>query len=261
MLKITATNAYNNSLQVTQNSLFRATAEGLNPPPGTIYTAELASKNGSLYNASKVNNRNIILHIWPTGRSAEAARLELYKVFNVSKFVRLRIQTGARDCTAEGYVEDMPGDFDQPAQELQVSIICPDPFLTATAATEKTISTSGTAETVTNGGDFETGAIFEITATGAVEGLTISNATTGQSFGIAVTLAAGDKITLNTKQGEKGLYLTRSGQAPVNALNLMTDGSSWPILQPGSNSVAFTATSGGANATMKVTFSALYGGI
>ncbi len=261
MLKITATNAYNNSLQVTQNSLFRVTAEGLNPPPGTIYTAEMASKNGSLYNTSRVNNRNIILHIWPAGRNTEAARLELYKVFKVSKFVRLHIQTPARDCTAEGYIEDMPSDFDQPAQEMPISIICPDPFLIATTATEKTLNTAGTAETINNTGDFESGAVFEITATGAVEGLTISNATTGESFGIAVTLAAGDKVTLNTKQGEKALYLTRSGQAPVNALNLMTDGSAWPILQPGNNSVAFTATSGGANASMKVTFSALYGGI
>lgn len=261
MLKITATNAYNNSLQVTQNSLFRVTAEGLNPPPGTVYTADLASKNGSLYNTSKVNNRNIVLNIWPAGRNPEAARLELYKVFKVSKFVRLHIETSARDCTAEGYIEDMPGDFDRPDQQVQVSIVCPDPFLTATAATEKTITVAGTAETVTNAGDFETGAVFEITATGAVEGLTIENETTGETFGIDVTLAAGDKITLNTKQGEKGLFLTRSGSAPVNALNLMTDGSSWPILQPGSNSVAFDANAGGGNATMKVTFSALFGGI
>ena len=55
MLKITASNGYGQSLQVTQSSLFRVTAEGLNPPPGTVYTADLATKDGSIYNASKVN--------------------------------------------------------------------------------------------------------------------------------------------------------------------------------------------------------------
>lgn len=261
MLKITATNAYNDSLQVTQNSLFRVTAEGLNPPAGTIYTAELASKNGSLYSASKVNNRNIILNVWPAGRNTAACRLELYKIFKVSKSVNLRIETGSRDCEIDGYIENMDSDFDNYAQQMQISIVCPDPLLKAHTPTTASATTAGTAVTVANAGDFDTGAVFEITATGAVEGLTISNNTTGETFGINVTLAAGDKVTLNTKQGEKSLILTPNGQSPTNILNKMTDGSKWLTLQPGNNSVAFTATSGGANATMTIAFSALYGGI
>ena len=261
MLKITAINQYGQSLQVTQNSLFRTTAAGLNPPPGSIFTAELATKNGSLYNGSKVNNRNIILTIYPAGRDVAAARLDLFRVFKVSQYIRLQIETEKRTCYAVGYVEDMPSEYDDPAQNCAVSIICPDPFLVAATETTAAIPTAGTAVSVNNAGDFETGAEFTITATGACSGLTFANATTGQTFGVNVTLAAGDKLTLTTKQGEKSLILTRSGESPTNALNLMTSGSVWPILQPGANNIAFNATSGGANASMAVKFSALYGGI
>lgn len=261
MLKITATNLYNQSLQVTQNSLFRVTAEGLNPPTGTVFTADLATKDGSLYNASKVNNRNVILNIWPSGRDVEACRLELYKVFKVSKFVRLHIETGSRNCTIDGYVEDMPADFDSMAQQMQVSIICPDPFLVANTETTANVTTAAQAVTVANSGDFETGAIFEITATGACSGITIANSTRSETFNINVTMAAGDKLVLNTKRGEKSLTLQHTGESPVNILNLMEQDSEWPLLQPGNNSVLFNASEGGANATMKVTFSALYGGI
>lgn len=261
MLKITASNAYGQSLQVTQSSLFRVTAEGLNPPPGTVYTADLATKDGSIYNAAKVNNRNIILNIWPCSRDVEACRLELYKIFKVSKFVRLHIESGRRNCNINGYVEDMPADFDSPEQQLQVSIICPDPLLQANSESTASIPTAGTAVTVANGGDYETGAIYEITATGECSGITIGNSTRGETFGINVALAAGDKLTLNTKRGEKSLILTRSGADPANIINLMEQDSQWPMLQPGNNAVLFDATAGGANATMKVTFSALYGGI
>ena len=261
MLKITARNQYGDSLQVTQCSQFRATAAGLNPPAGTVYTADLATKNGSLYNSSKVNNRNIILNIWPTGAHVEAARLALYKVFKISKWIRLEIETDARKTYIDGYIEDMPGDLFENPQQLQISIICPDPFLLAKTPTAAAVDTAGAAETIENAGDFETGAVFEITATGAASDITITNETTGQTFAVDIDLETGDKLTLNTKQGDFSLTYTASGADPVNVLNLMQDGSKWIELQPGNNAVSFNATSGGANLAMAITFSALYGGI
>lgn len=261
MLKITARNEYGESLQVTQSSQFRVTAAGLNPPTGTVYTADLATKDGSLYNSSKVNNRNIILNIWPTGAHVEAARLALYKVFRVSKWIHLDIESDARKCYAEGYIEDMAGDLFENPQQLQISIICPDPHLIAKTATAAAVPTAETPVTIANAGDYETGAVFEVTATGAASDVTITNATTGQTFSVDIDLAAGDKLTLSTKEGDLYLTYTASGHDPENVLNLMQDGSKWIELQPGNNAVSFNATSGGANLAMAVTFSALYGGI
>ena len=261
MLKITATNLYGKSMQVTQNSLFRATVAGLNPPPGAIFTADLATKDGSLYNASKVNNRNIIITIYPAGPNIEAARLQLYDVFKVSKYIRLQIETGTRKCITEGYIEDMPGDLWENPQSLQISIICPDPFLEAVTETTAAATTAGTAVTVANGGDYETGATFAITATGACSGIRIGNQTTGQEFVANVDLVAGDVLTLETKEGSKALLLKHTGQDPEDVINLMDVNSEWPELWPGNNAVYFNASAGGANATMAVAFHALYGGI
>ena len=259
MLKVTATNLYGQSLQVTQNSSFRTLVAGLNPPTGSVFTMELATKDGSLFNAGKVNERFITLTVYPQG-DVEAARHELYKVFKVSKAVSLAIESGSRKCTILGYVEDFPAEFDTPAQSLQISIKCPDPFFRALSDVSASVPTAGTAVTVANTGDVETGAEFAVTATGAVEAVTIINATTGESFTANVSMVSGDVLKLTTVRGHLGLTLTHDGTT-TNILNLMESGSDWITLWPGNNSIAFAATSGGANASMAVTFTPLYGGL
>lgn len=261
MLKITAQNLYGDSIQLTQNASLRVTVAGLNPPTGTVFTADLATKDGSIYNSAKANNRNIVLTIWPQGYNIETVRMSLYKVFKIAKYIKLTIENGVRKATIEGYIDNIDGDLFEAPQSLQVSIINPDPFFVAYTATTKAVTTAGTAETVVNAGDMESGAVFTITATGAASDIVIANSTTGQSFGIDVDLAAGDVLVLDTKRGEKALLLTISGGTPENILNQMTEGSTWPMLQPGNNSIAFTAASGGANLSMSVEFNALYEGM
>lgn len=261
MLKITAQNIYGDSIQLTQNSSLRVTVAGLNPPTGTVYTADLATKDGSIYNSAKANNRNIVLTIYPQGFNVEAIRLSLYRVFKIAKYIKLTIENNSRKATIEGYIDNIDGDLFEAPQALQVSIINPDPFFVAYAPTTAAVATAATDVTVANNGDMETGAVFTITATGAASGITITNSTTGKSFGIDVDLSTGDVLTLNTKRGEKALLLTISGGTPENILNLMTEGSSWPMLQPGNNAIQFTADSGGTNLSMTVTFSALYEGM
>lgn len=261
MLKITATNLYGNTLQVTQNSLFRTVAAGLNQPTAAVFLADLATKDGSIYNSSKLNNRNVILTIWPNGYGVEAARHELYKVFKSSRYVRLDVETGSRSCWCEGYIESAESDFDSAAQEMQFSIVCPDPFLRAKTPVTAAVAAAATPVTIVNSGDFDCGAEYTITATGACTGLSITNATTGQTFGINITMAAGDSLKLTTVRGSLSLTYTASGHDPVNILNLMADGSEWPMLNPGNNSVSFNAAEGGANASMSVSFTPLYGGI
>lgn len=261
MLKITATNFYGNTLQVTQNSLFRVVAAGLDQPTAAIFLADLATKDGSLYNSSKLNNRNVVLTVWPNGYSVEAARHELYKIFKSSRYVRLDVETGTRACWCEGYIESAPSDFDSSAQEMQISIICPDPFLRAKTPVTAAVATAATPVTIANAGDFDCGAEYTITATGACSGFSITNATTGQTFTVNTALAAGDTLKLTTVRGSLSLIYTAAGQDPVNILNLMGEGSEWPMLRPGNNSVSFNATEGAVNASMSVTFTPLYGGI
>ena len=79
-----------------------ASVAGLTPPQGAVYTSEVATKDGSIYNASRSQNREIVLTIYPQER-IEAARLALYGVFKLAKWVRLELHTKQRRVTIEGF--------------------------------------------------------------------------------------------------------------------------------------------------------------
>ena len=259
-IKIKATNSYGTSIQLTQQAAYAvASVGGLTPPQGAVYTSEVATKDGSFYNASRSQNREIVLTIYPQER-IEAARLALYNVFKLAKWVQLELQTKQRHVTIEGYVESMQGDLYENPQNLQISIICPDPYFEDYTTTTTAIPEVGTAVTVANVGDEEAGAVFTLTASGNVSDPAIYNNTTGQTFGLDVDLVSGDVVTIDTRRGSLRATLTHSGTV-TNIINAMTSGSTWPRLQPGNNSVRFNAASGGSALTCSVAFTPIYEGL
>lgn len=259
-IKIKATNSYGTSIQLTQQAAYAvASVGGLTPPQGAVYTSEVATKDGSFYNASRSQNREIVLTIYPQER-IEAARLALYNVFKLAKWVQLELQTKQRHVLIEGWVESMQGDLYENPQNLQISIICPDPYFEDYSTTVTNITTAGTAVTIANVGDEEAGAVFELTASGNVSDPTIYNNTTGQSFGLDVDLVSGDVVTIDTRRGSLRATLTHNGTV-TNIINAMTNGSTWPRLQPGNNSINYNASSGGAALTCAVAFTPIYEGL
>ena len=259
-IKIKAANSYGTSLQLPQQAAYAvASVAGLTPPQGAVYTSELATKDGSFYSASRSQNREIVLTIYPQER-IEAARLALYGVFKLAKWVRLELQTKQRHVTIEGYVESMQGDLYENPQNLQISVLCPDPFFEDVTTATTALPTADTAVTVANAGDEEAGAVFTLTASGAVTDPTIYNTTTGQSFGLDIDLVSGDVVTIDTRRGSLRATLNHGGTVS-NIINAMTSGSEWIKLQPGNNSVKFNAESGGAALTCSVAFTPIYEGL
>ena len=60
MFEITLENANGDQLNFAQNSAFTVTEiDGLNPPPATINTSQIALIDGAKYNSSKLNMRTI----------------------------------------------------------------------------------------------------------------------------------------------------------------------------------------------------------
>lgn len=259
-IKIKATNSYGNTLQLTQQAAYAvASVSGLTPPEGAVYTSEVATKDGSIYSASRSQNREIVLTIYPQEK-IETARLALYTVFKLAKWVQLELQTGSRHVTIEGYVQSMQGDLYENPQQLQISVLCPDPFFEDYTTTTTALTTAGTAVTVANAGDEEAGAVFTLTASGSVSNPTIYNTTTGQTFGLTLNMASGDTVTIDTRRGSLRATLTHNGTA-TNVINNMTNGSSWIKLQPGNNSINYNASSGGASLTCSVAFTPIYEGL
>lgn len=102
-----------------------------------------------------------------------------------------------------------------------------------------------------NRGDVETGAVIVIDAIGTVVTPKIYDFDTNEYFIVNTTLQRGDRLTINTRRGEKNVTLLRSG-VETNLVGYIQPGSTWFQFAPGRN-----IFSGGADAmaeNMMVTF-------
>ena len=101
---------------------------GLGPSKATINTSDVATMDGSVYNSSRRENRNIVLDLmmypFPT---IEDSRLLTYRYFPIKKQVRLEIETDNLNVHTYGYVESNEPDIFSEEESTQISIICPDP--------------------------------------------------------------------------------------------------------------------------------------
>ena len=258
MVKIIAENKYGQEIQLTGNSNYQVVSiSGITPPRANVNTTRLATQDGSVFNSSYLQNRNIVMKIQPV-RNIEQARLNLYKFFKVKDYVKLRFTTKQRTVWTEGYIESLEIDLNENPQFAQVSIICPYPYLKAINPIV-TLFADGSA-VVDNPSDEDGGAVFELLATGAVSVPEIINVTTMESFAINKTIDNGDKIILNTRRGEKGLWLIHNGEA-TNIINDMIHGSSWISLRSGENRLGISALDGETNLEGNVTLEPIFEGV
>ena len=282
MIKITAQNKYGQQIQLTGNPAIKlAQVTGLTPPPANINTSALATKDGSIFNSSHVQNRNIVLTIYPA-QKIEQTRVNLYQYFKTKQYIKLHIQTALRRVWIEGYIESIDGDLYENPQKMQVSIICPDPYFksedtTVVSFTNVTgelefpinfpaagieISTleQYSQELIYNQSDDETGVVVELYAGGTVSGITLTNETTGQSFTINQEMNEGDEIILNTRRGEKRLSLVIGG-ITTNIINTMDPGSDWFTLVPGDNIFNYQCEEGAENLNVKLILQPIFEGV
>lgn len=258
MIKVTIENEYQEQLKLNGNSAYiigRIT--GLTPPKATVNTSKLATKDGSVFNSSMVNNRNIVFTIYPN-ENVETNRVNLYRYFKVKRKIKIYFTTKLRTVWIDGYIETVDGDLFENPQALQISVICPDPYFKALETLNKDIEQTGTE--VANLSDEELGAVFELTATGAAGEITITNDTSGNSFVLATNLISGDKVTLNTRKGEKSIKLEREG-TEINLINAIGTDTEWIQLTPGNNTISFAAESGQGNLTLSITIQPIYEGV
>lgn len=246
---------------------------GLNPPPAAINTVNVAGFDGSRFNSSRIEQRNIVitLNIRP---HIETNRLTLYKYFRVKRYIKVYYKNEHRDVYIEGYVESFENNLFGMTQQPQISIICPNPFwkstddiivdfsnLTALFEFPFSIPSAGIefsrinkiTTTYINAGDVETGAIIKFYASSnQILNPTFYNRTTGKYFGLNFDMYEGDVITVNTQQGEKSASLLRGG-VTTNILSNRQSGSSWITFEPGENEISYSADEGEANLNVTIT--------
>ena len=267
-------------LQLTGNPSYNVTRiDGLNPPAATINTTAHASFDGSTFNSSRVEKRNIVIELMIEG-DAEKNRIALYRYFKTKKSVKVHFKNGRRDVYIEGYVETFEIGFFEMKENAQISIICPRPFFIDEQITsvsfgavvplfefpfsiETPIPFSeldfDTEINVENQGDVETGIVIRFWAMGQMTNPTLYRTDTGQMLKVNVAMELGDVVEVSTISGEKRVTLI-SGGVETNALNLLDADSSWITLEAGDNTFQTGADTYPENLACTFTYSNLYEG-
>lgn len=271
---------------------------GLGPPKATINTSRRATSDGVTYNSSNVAERNIVIMAkFQELPTIEDTRQKSYKYFPIGKRVKLVIETDNRLCEVEGYVESNEPVIFSEEEYSQISIICPESYLTASGEegtiisvmygttpmfefpfsneneTEKLIefgSLNSLAEyNINYTGDANVGIIINIKAYGLVNDLTIYNTNTREIMRISTVrlteltgypIMDGDEIVISTISGKKSITLIRGGIS-LNILGCLDRFSNWFTLSKGDNIFAYSAGTGGENVLITVTNSILYEGV
>lgn len=132
---------YNEASASEQKGFIIGGITGLGPAKGTINSVDIASGDGSTFNMSRIESRNIVFDLILTEvynhnynpprvtASIEKVRNNAYRIFPVKEYIEIGIITDNRGSVYTcGYVESVEPDIFSKEERLQVSIICTDPF-------------------------------------------------------------------------------------------------------------------------------------
>lgn len=272
--------------------------EGLGPGKATINTTKISTRDGSLYNSARADNRNIVINVrylWKD--SIEDARQLSYKYFPLKQKVNLVIESDNRSVAIDGYVESNEPNIFSKSSDADISIVCPFPFFQSAegdgsqetlfsgvdGAFEFPFSNESLTEnlleigtirtlaenTVIYKGDVETGITIYIHALGDVGSISIYNLRTREVMRIDATkieeytgsgIIASDDIIICTEQGNKYANLIRGGKT-YNILNCIDRTMDWFKLSKGDNLFTYVSDYGSTNLQFRIENKIIYEGV
>ena len=262
LFTLIAENARGDKLQLTQNPAYGVIdVSGLSPAAATVNTSVIATSDGSIYNSSRVNSRNIVITI-ALIQEPEINRIALYKIFKTKQFCKLYYKNGLRDVFIEGYVESFECGLFSISEQAQISIICPNPFFKNVNSTISyiTIDSNAVESTIINNGDIASGVEIQITASGETINPKITNVDTHEYFELYFVMQSGDIINISTYSGEKSITLRRNGTTQ-NIINSVNRSSVWLQLNYGKNNFVYSAKEGENNLEVTMTHTDLFEGV
>lgn len=249
--------------------IFLKEIEGLDPVKASIVTASFPTGTGTQYQASKREERDIKikLGIEPDYISEEPrdVRNRLYQWFMPKTWVDLTFID--ENNGAEYIIRGMTETFEAPlfVREPGADIVVRcfesdfvDPIL-------KTINGNTVSNTLNSTFDYdgtvESGFVFQLNVDRAVDELTLYNITPwglNRQLDFSGSMIAGDILTIDSREGQKAIRLTRSGVS-TSLLYGKSPQSAWIDLWPGSNQ--FRAYAEGAPIPYVITYYNRHGGL
>lgn len=242
---ITVTNENGESLPIDlfnpgESGFAVSNITGLGPVNATINTASYATRDGSVFNSARLDNRNIVIsviYIANDGDTIENVRQRSYKFFPIKGKITLVIQTDNRCAKTVGYVESNEPDIFAERESAQISIICPDPYFYDESTKQKISFLEKvnlfhfpfcndsvkykklkmgsvmllSSKTFTYSGEGRSGIVIKLAFLGEVTGsIIIMNKTSGQKITVDTSLFPpsckienGDYLRIDTLPGER----------------------------------------------------------
>lgn len=213
---------------------------GLGPPDVDLFIGEYARDGGS-YNGRRVAKRNVVMDIGLNpnhgeNETVDGLRESLYKMFldpsvdGDNLFVEL-VDDIKPKRIFEGFVEKFEGDIFSKDTAVNISLICPDPYLRDAIPTELTGSFTTFPFNYT--GTAETGFYVEVHITSGTDFLTIDN--NGSRMVFDYDFLVGDVVKVNTTPGSRSILVHRTGFPDYSILGTMTADSPWIKLHSQNN--------------------------
>lgn len=241
---------------------------GLDPVKATIVSSSFAGRDGSQYQSSKREARNITIKfgIEPdyVEDSVRDIRIRLMAFFMPKSQVSLRFyDSDGLTVEIAGRVESFDSPLFAAEPTADISIVCFDPdFIERTPVVLSGSSVSSTANThLFYPGSIETGFKFVLNVNRSLTQFTLYNTPADNSVRVldfAASLIAGDTVTISTVAGAKSVTLTRAG---INSSLLygMSSQSDWLEFFPGDNFYRVYAV--GAAIPYSITYTTRHGGL
>jgi Phage tail protein len=246
--------------------------DGLGPSKANINTTEISTSDGSMFNSSRVNSRNIVLQLTFLDKpTIEDTRLLSYKYFPIKKRITMEFETDNRIAYVAGYVESNTPNIFSVQEGTSISIICPDsyfyeldrevtsfsdtmPIFEFPFSNEHLTSNLLTmSETVRHGertinyyGDAAVGVFMFLHAIGIVGNIEIINMSTSESIKLNTMMEPSDDIIISTVKGNKFILLQRDAVI-TNILHVRSQDSKWFQLETGENLFVYTVGIGDAD--------------
>ena len=120
--------------------------EGIASPEASISMDVMASGNGSRFNSSRSNARNIVFNLIfdRTARPIEETRRLCYKIFPVGRKIEMTFTTKGRTTKTSGYVETNATNLFSEQEGAQISVLCESAYMSSTD--ETLVDFSGVAD-------------------------------------------------------------------------------------------------------------------
>lgn len=235
-----------------KTSLLVRKITGLDAPDATLFIGEY-SRDGGTYTGRRVGRRNPVftLELNPNpanGETIDGLRKEIYKAFMDplvdADHVKINLIDDLNNVQyLVGYTEKIETDIFSTDQFVQVSMICPDPYLRDNAETVHTADPGWTSFPYTYTGTAEAGFTATIVITTETDILTLEN--NGRKMVLTHptgTFGVDDIITINTRPGEYSITLDDGALPEYSILSYLDPNAPWLALHAQDNTMKVYGT-------------------